>query len=176
MLKILNVLFISMLLFLSANANDSTIESKYKKAIKIFKDSKHSHDFFKKSYGYAIFPNIGKGGFGIAGAYGKGRVYVNGKHIANTSVSQFTIGFQLGGQAYTQMMFFKDKNAFTTFKTGNFELGVQASAVAINVGAGATVDYDRGIAIFTSSKGGLMYEASVGGQKFKYAPIKQHKK
>ncbi len=143
-------------------------EANYKAAVKEFKGSKRASPFFKNCYGYAIFPTVGKGGFGIGGAYGKGRVYIQGKHIADTSVSQLTLGFQAGGQAYSQIMFFENKNAFSTFKTGNFELGAQATAVAIKTGIGANADYDQGIIIFTVAKGGLMYEASVGGQKFKY--------
>jgi|LGOV01.1.fsa_nt_gb lipid-binding SYLF domain-containing protein len=167
MKKILGAILVALLAVMPALA-DAEVEANYNKAVKKFKDSKRSGPFFGKSYGYAIFPTVGKGGFGIGGSYGKGRVYVGGKHVANTSLSQLTIGFQAGGQAYSQIMFFKNANAFSTFKTGKFELGAQATAVAITAGAGANVDYDNGIAIFTVAKGGLMYEASVGGQTFSY--------
>jgi lipid-binding SYLF domain-containing protein len=160
----------------------------YDDNIQIFKDAGESGGFFDNSHGYAIFPNIGKGGLGIGGAYGKGRVYVGGKHVGDTSMSQLTIGLQLGGQAYSQIIFFQDKRAFDEFSSGNFEFGATASAVAITAGASASAStggstagasggkkdattvgkYSGGMAVFTIAKGGLMYEASIGGQKFSY--------
>jgi len=162
----------------------------YEDAVKIFKEAGESGNFFDNSYGYAVFPNIGKGGVGIGGAYGEGRVYVGGQHVADTSVTQVTIGFQLGGQVYSQVIFFEDQRAFDEFSSGSFELGAQATAVAITAGASAAAttagasagasggksdattvgNYYKGMAIFTVAKGGLMYEASVGGQKFSYTP------
>ncbi|EGV52812.1 YSC84-related protein [Candidatus Endoriftia persephone] len=126
--------------------------------------------FFDQARGYAVFPTVGKGGFGLGGAYGKGVVYEQGKPIGNTSVTQLTIGFQLGGQAYREVIFFKDKKTLDDFKQGNYELGAQASAVAVKAGVSADADYKNGVAVFTIAKGGLMYEASVGGQKFSYTP------
>ncbi|MEE8573993.1 MAG: lipid-binding SYLF domain-containing protein [Thermodesulfobacteriota bacterium] len=126
--------------------------------------------FFKKAYGYAIFPTVGKVGFGIGGAHGKGKVYKKGKYVGRTKLTQLTIGFQLGGQAYSEIIFFKDARALEDFQSGNFELGAQASAVALTAGASLDAAYDNGVAIFTVVKGGLMYEASVGGQKFSYKP------
>lgn len=120
--------------------------------------------FFAKAYGYVIYPTVGKGGIGIGGAYGSGTVFQQGKIIGSSRLTQVTIGFQLGGQAYSELIFFKDKAAMDRFKEGNFELGAQASAVAATAGASANVDYSSGVAIFTKVKGGLMYEASVGGQ------------
>ena len=127
--------------------------------------------FFKKAYGYAVFPTVGKGGMGIGGAYGKGEVYEQGVFIGTSSLTQLTIGWQLGGQAYSELVFFKDRAALDDFKRGNFELGAQASAVAATAGASADASYDNGVAIFTLAKGGLMYEASIGGQKFSFEPI-----
>jgi lipid-binding SYLF domain-containing protein len=124
--------------------------------------------FFDGAAGYAVYPNVGKGGIGIGGAHGKGLVIVDNKAIAETSLSQITIGLQLGGQVYAEFIFFKDKTALGHFQRGNFELGAQASAVAVTLGASADADYDKGVAVFTNVGGGLMYEASVGGQKFKY--------
>lgn len=124
--------------------------------------------FFKDSAGYAVFPNVGKGGIGIGGAHGKGLVIANDKAIGNTSLSQVTIGLQLGGQVYAEFIFFKDENALGNFQRGNFELNAQASAVAVAAGASADADYDKGVAIFTNVGGGLMFEASVGGQTFTY--------
>ena len=111
---------------------------------------------------------MGKGGIGIGGAHGKGLVIQGDKTVAYTSLSQVTVGFQLGGQVYSQYIFFKDKTAFDQFARGNFEMGAQVSAVAVTLGASADADYDKGVAVFTIAEGGLMYEASVGGQKFKY--------
>ena len=111
---------------------------------------------------------MGKGGIGIGGAHGKGLVIRGDTTMANTSLSQLTIGFQLGGQVYSQYILFKDKTAFDQFARGNFEMGAQVSAVAITAGASADANYDSGVAVFTIAEGGLMYEATVGGQKFKY--------
>jgi lipid-binding SYLF domain-containing protein len=124
--------------------------------------------FFDGAAGYAVLPKVGKGGIGIGGAHGKGLVIVDDKAIANTSLSQVTIGFQLGGQVYAEFVFFKDATSLGHFQRGNFELGAQASAVAVTLGASADADYDKGVAVFTNVGGGLMYEATVGGQKFKY--------
>jgi lipid-binding SYLF domain-containing protein len=128
--------------------------------------------FFNEAAGYAVFPTVGKGGIGIGGAYGEGKVYRAGKYIGDTSLSQLTIGFQLGGQAYSEVIFFGSKAALDNFTAGNFEFSAQASAVAVTAGASADADYDGGIAVFTMAKGGLMYEASVGGQKFSFTPAK----
>ena len=148
--------------------------------------------FFNNAYGYALFPTIGKGGVGIGGAHGNGRVYQGGKVTGKTSMTQLTIGFQLGGQAFSQIIFFQDKRAYDEFTRGDFEFGAQASAVAITAGAqaqagtggtsaGATakgdagkqadVNYQKGMAVFTHTKGGLMYEATIGGQKFSFEPL-----
>ncbi len=126
--------------------------------------------FFDKAYGYVVFPTVGKGGIGIGGAYGKGEVYARGRRIGTSSLTQVTIGFQLGGQAYSEIIFFKDKATLDDFTSGNFEFSAQASAVAVTAGASADADYSNGVAIFTLAKGGLMYEASVGGQKFSFTP------
>jgi lipid-binding SYLF domain-containing protein len=124
--------------------------------------------WFSEAYAYAVFPRVGKGGIGIGGAYGKGIVIKNDVTVAETSLSQATIGFQWGGQVYSQFILFKDKTAFENFSRGNFEMGAQVSAVAITLGASADANYDGGVAVFTIAEGGLMYEATIGGQKFKY--------
>ena len=124
--------------------------------------------WFDTAYAYAVFPKVGKGGIGIGGAHGKGIVIHGDKTVANSSLSQLTIGFQLGGQVYSQFIMFKDQTAFDNFSRGNFEMGAQVSAVAITLGASADADYDGGVAVFTIAEGGLMYEATVGGQKFTY--------
>jgi lipid-binding SYLF domain-containing protein len=127
--------------------------------------------FFENSAGYAVFPKVGKGGVGIGGAHGKGLVIVGDKAIGKTSLSQLTVGLQLGGQVYAEFIFFKDETALGHFRRGNFELGAQASAVAVTAGASTDANYDKGVAIFTHVGGGLMYEATVGGQKFKYEDL-----
>lgn len=126
--------------------------------------------FFEKAAGYAVFPSVGKGGIVVGGAYGKGLVIVNDQVDGYTSMSQATIGLQLGGQKYAQFIFFRDDVAVENFKRGNFEFGAQASAVAATKGASADANYDGGVVVFTHAGGGLMFEGSVGGQKFTYEP------
>ena len=123
--------------------------------------------FFDSAVAYVIIPTVGKGGIGIGGARGKGLLYEGGNITGEVTLTQLTIGFQWGGQAYSEFIFFKDDVALADFKRGNYELGAQASAVAVTAGASADANYSDGVAIFTQAKGGLMYEASVGGQKFK---------
>ena len=125
-------------------------------------------DFFDNSAGYAVFPSIGKGGLIVGGAFGRGLVIVDEKVDGYTSMSQGTIGLQLGGQKYAQFIFFKDETALNHFKRGNFEFGAQASAVAVTAGASADASYDSGVAIFSLATGGFMLEGSVGGQRFSY--------
>ena len=129
--------------------------------------------FVDKAYGYAVFPTVGKGGFLVGGAYGTGNVYEKGGLIGNASITQVTIGLQAGGQAYSEIIFFKDKKALNNFKSGKCKFGAQASAVAATAGAAANADYSEGVAIFTLAKGGLMGEASIGGQNFKFTPLKK---
>jgi len=126
---------------------------------------------FETAHGYAIFPSVGKGAIGIGGAHGNGYVYERGRLIGHTTLTQVTVGFQFGGQAYREVIFFKDKTALDDFTRGNFEFSAQATAVAIKAGASADLAYNGGVAIVTMAKGGLMYEASVGGQKFSYKPV-----
>jgi lipid-binding SYLF domain-containing protein len=126
---------------------------------------------FADAYGYAVFPTVGKGGLGLGGAHGKGRVYERGKLVGRSSLTQVTIGFQLGGQAYSEVVFFKTKAAFTDFKRGRLKLDAQATAIALDARAAADMAYRNGVAIVTIAKGGLMYEASIGGQKFSFKPL-----
>ena len=168
------------------------VADEYESTIETFRGAV-ADEFFENSYGYAVFPTIGKGGIGIGGARGKGRVYAGGEHVGNTTMTQLTVGLQLGGQAYSQIIFFEDKRALEEFTSGNFEFGAQATAVAITAGVSASAGtsgadagasatgghtgkaaggYYKGMAVFTLSKGGLMYEASIGGQKFSYKPKK----
>jgi lipid-binding SYLF domain-containing protein len=126
---------------------------------------------FTSAYGYAIFPNVGKGGIGIGGAAGNGVVYESGTEIGMAKLSQLSIGFQWGGQAYREIIFFETKETMDRFKESKVELSAQASAIALKLGASADAKYVDGVMIFTMQKGGLMYEASVGGQKFKFNPF-----
>lgn len=128
--------------------------------------------FLDTSYGYAIFPRVAKGGIGFGGAYGNGQVFEKGKLVGAATVSQVTVGFQLGGQVYSEVIFFEDEKAMDSFKQSKFALSAQASAVAAAEGASSNAKYQLGVAIFTMARGGLMYEASVGGQKFKFTPEK----
>ena len=166
---------------------------KFTDTINVFKKSEAVQPFFKNAYGYAVFPTIGKAGFVIGGSYGTGQVYKGGKVTGETSLVKGSIGFQLGGQAFSQMIFFQDKRAYDEFTSGSFEFDAAASAVAITAGvqakagtegttAGASAgpatgkqakaSYHKGMVVFVHAKGGLMYEASIGGQKFTFKPKK----
>ena len=144
-------------------ANFKTIE-----ALKKFKRIRRLKPYFKEAAGFAVFPNIAKAGLGIGGARGNGEVFEDGKVIGSTTVTQLSFGFQLGGQAFSQIIFFQNKRDIDRFTDGNFEFGASASAALITEGANASVDYTNGVAVMTFSKGGLMYEASIGGQKFTF--------
>jgi lipid-binding SYLF domain-containing protein len=162
---------------------------KFADTIDIYKKSGAVEPFFKGAYGYAVFPTIGKAGFGIGGSYGTGQVYQGGKVTGETSLIKATIGFQAGAQAFSEMIFFEDKRAYDEFTSGEFEFDAAASAVAITAGvqakagtegatAGASAgpatgkqaqaSYHKGMAVFVHIKGGLMYEAAIGGQKFNF--------
>lgn len=159
----------SIFLFLSitsyAQKNDVS------KANETIKDFKNTNDeiikIFNTAYGYAIFPGIGKGGLGVGGAGGKGTVYKGGTAVADCKMSQVTIGFQAGGQKYAEVIFFKDAKAFDRFMSNKFEFAAQVSAIALKSGVSLDAEYRDGMMVFTKAIGGLMYEASVGGQKFK---------
>jgi len=126
--------------------------------------------FFQKAYGYVVFPMIGKGGMGFGVAYGEGKVYRKNSLIGKSTLTQVSVGFQLGGQGYSEIIFFKDKKALDRLKKGDFTLSAQASAVVVKTGISVDIDYSDGVAVFTLPKVGLMYEASVGGQKFSFTP------
>jgi lipid-binding SYLF domain-containing protein len=126
---------------------------------------------FSDAVGYAVFPTVGKGAIGIGGARGKGWVYQGGAIVGKSTLTQVSIGLQLGGQAYSEIVFFQTRQALDNFKLGHLKLDAQASAVALTARASADLAYRNGVAIVTMAKGGLMYEASVGGQKFSYTPV-----
>lgn len=123
---------------------------------------------FANSYAYVIFPNVGKGAIGVGGAAGNGIVFERGSVVGRASMKQVSVGFQLGGQAYREVIFFENSAALNRFKQSKYEFSAQVSAVAATSGASANVKYTDGVMVFTQQKGGLMYEASIGGQKFKY--------
>ena len=171
------------------NLSTSAMADKYTNTIETFKKSEATQPFFKSAYGFAVFPTVGKAGIGIGGAYGKGQVYREGEVTGETSLMKASIGLQLGGQAFSEIIFFEDERAYTDYTSGNFEFDASASAVAITAGmqakvgtegasAGASAgpatgtqaktSYRKGMAVFIHTKGGLMYEASIGGQKFSF--------
>ncbi len=127
-------------------------------------------NLFSTAFGYAVIPSVGKGAVGIGGAGGKGTLFKQGGAVADVKMSQVTIGFQFGGQSYAEVIFFEDADAYSRFVDKDLEFAAQASAVALTAGASADAAYEDGVMIFTMAKGGLMYEASVGGQKFKVTP------
>ena len=126
---------------------------------------------FDNSYGYVIFPNVGKGAIGIGGAAGNGAVFQKEVLIGMASMKQVSVGFQWGGQAYREVIFFETEADLNRFKENKIEFSGQASAVAVTKGAAANIKYKDGVMIFSQTKGGLMYEASVGGQKFKFRSL-----
>ncbi|MDA3916182.1 MAG: hypothetical protein PF690_04340 [Deltaproteobacteria bacterium] len=188
MKKVKFILLSMMIVFVMSFSHIAFADS-YSNTINVFKKSDATKPFFKNCYGYALFPTVGKGGIGIGGAYGKGQVYKKGKMVGTVSLAKLSIGFQLGGQAFSEIIFFQDKRAYTEFTNGNFEFDASASAVAITAGvqakagtegvtAGASagpatgeyadINYSKGMAVFVHTKGGLMYEAAIGGQKFSF--------
>ena len=185
MTRLKQFLFFSLALLGSVGAANA---GKYEDTLSLFKNAGESAAFFKNSYGYAVFPNVGEGGFVLGGAFGRGRVYVGGKLVGDATLKQLSVGFQAGGKDFTQIVFFQDKRALEQFESGSFEFAAGASAIAITAGANAsagtdgvtsgasagkrdaTTDgvYNDGMAVFTIAKGGLMYAATLSGQKFTY--------
>ena len=180
---------IAVALFFTAIVLNTAHADNYTKTIEVFRQSDAVKPFFETAYGYAVFPTVGKAGFVVGGAYGTGQVYANGTVTGSARLVKASIGFQAGGQAFSQIIFFQDQRAFNEFTSGDFEFGAGVSAVAITAGvqagagtAGATAGasagpatgtqapktYHKGMAVFVNAKGGLMYEATVGGQKFSY--------
>ena len=176
MLAALLLLFVSTLLLTACGWNPDKPDQERQDALETIaafkKKDPDIKTFFNSAYGYAVFPSVGKGGWVIGGAYGTGKVFRQGQIIGSASIVQGTIGFQLGGQVYSEIVFFKDKKAFDRFKSGRLEFDAQVSAIAVTLGAAAKAAYEEGIAVFVMTKGGLMYEASVGGQSFTFTPEK----
>ena len=150
------------------------LQTEVDEAIKLFKATDSSLDgIFKKAAGYAIFPSVGKGGFIIGGAHGKGQVYEAGKLAGYASITQVTVGAQIGGQSYSEVILFETKEALARFKESELTMSAQVSAVAAAEGASQNAKYVEGVMVFTKAKQGLMAEASIGGQKFKFEPLEK---
>jgi lipid-binding SYLF domain-containing protein len=191
-MKILKTsLFVAAFLLIAGSSSQVFADS-YSKAVSVFKQSEAVQPFFKNCYGYAVFPTVGKGGIVVGGAFGEGQVYRQGNLAGKVSLVKLSIGFQLGGQAFSEIIFFQDKRSYNEFISGNFEFDASVSAVAITAGvqakagteggtASATAGpatgvqaqthYTKGMVVFVHAKGGLMYEAALGGQKFSYTPL-----
>ena len=173
-----------------AFASTPVLADEYSDTVALFKNAGQSSAFLSNCYGYAVFPTVGKGGLVVGAAHGNGRVFARGKYVGDTSMTQVSVGFQAGGQAYSEIIFFEDQRAFDEFTSGDFEFSADASAIVITAAAsgsaattGATGSasggkkdantvgkYHKGMAVFTIAKGGLMYEAALAGQKFSYKP------
>lgn len=178
---------------LTALAGERKVED-YSSTIEDFKKIPQVAKFFDGAYGYAVFPSIGKGGLGIGASHGKGQVYAEGKVVGFTATTDISIGFQAGGQAYSQIIFFQNAQSLQNFSSGNFEFGASASAIAVQSSAGASAgtegtgasasgsktaekhtanaEYQNGMVVFTMAKGGLMFAATIAGQKYSYDPVK----
>jgi hypothetical protein len=158
---------------LSILISTSVLAQKYdveesNKTIKEFKKTDPGIEkFFNSAYGYAVLYSVGKGAVGVGGAGGKGTVYQGGTPVADVRMTQVTVGFALGGQKYAEVIFFEDKEHYDRFTGSKYEFSAQVSAVALSSGASANAKYRDGVLVFTMAIGGLMYEASIGGQKFK---------
>lgn len=152
---------------------NAELEANAKEAlVNMIKKTPKLSSFKQKAYGYVVFPKVTKAGLGIGGAGGSGIVYLNNAIIGSSKLKQASIGLQAGGQQYSEVIFFENKKTFENFTKGNLKFDAQASAVAITLGASIDVAYQNGVAVFTDTIGGLMYEASIGGQHFSFKSLK----
>jgi lipid-binding SYLF domain-containing protein len=155
-----------------SESDRTNLRTEAEDAVKLFKFTDRTmEDRFRTAHGYAVFPDVGKGAAGIGGAYGRGVVYQQGAPVGYCDLSQGTIGLQLGGQSYRELIFFEDNYALERFKRGEFTFAADVSAVAAMSGASAAAKYREGVLVFTMPRGGLMLEASIGGQNFGYQPM-----
>lgn len=187
------VLGVILVLCFAATGWAKRTQEDYDKTIEIFKNVSGVAPFFDRAYGYAVFPSIGKGGLGIGAAHGKGQVWAGGKVTGYSNLTDISIGLQAGGQAYRQVIFFQDRRAYEEFTSGSFEFDAGAGAIAVTAsadasagtqGAGASASpggatgsaaghsYHKGLLVFTIGTGGLMYEATIAGQKYNFKPVK----
>lgn len=155
----------------SSPSNDVLIADSRAALVRYAETDPGLNDWVNHAHGYAVFPSVGKGGLGIGGSFGRGIVFERGEPIGRTSLTQATVGWQIGVQNFSQVIFFQDEAALRTFQRGNFEFSAQATAVVATAGAAATTSYERGVAVFMMVRGGLMAEATIGGQKFEYTPL-----
>lgn len=168
----ISLMLLVLLSFTVASFSQKNDVEEARKTVREFKEKDPGmNKFFSSSAGYAVFPGIGKGGLGVGGAAGKGTLFKGGVAVADTKMSQVTIGFQAGGQKYAEIIFFETEETYEDFTSGKYEFAAQVSAVALASGASADAAYKDGILVVTMSIGGLMYEASLGGQKFKVTPF-----
>lgn len=154
-----------------AQEDKESLQNNSKEAKMAFINTDESmKNLFDNSYGYVIFPNVTKAAVVVGGAGARGIAYEQGKAIGMAKMTQVTLGAQAGGQEYRQVIFFENKAAMDRFKENKIEFSGQVSAIAVKSGAAATAKYADGVSVFTQGKGGLMLEASLGGQKFTYDP------
>jgi lipid-binding SYLF domain-containing protein len=172
LLMIFSGLFLPRILMAQDNSQDRIIDDSKEAKASFLKADPSMENLFKHSSGYAILPNVGKGGVGVGGAAGKGSVYEKGMAVGTTQMVQATVGAQAGGQAYREIIFFENKDAADRFMQNKVEFSGQVSAVAVKAGASANANYRDGVVVFSQTKGGLMLEASLGGQKFTYKSLK----
>lgn len=186
-----SLVILGMIVLMFNNSGASEVED-YSSTIKLYQESPQVQLYFENAYGYAILPTVGKAGLGVGGAYGKGQVYRGGKVTGKTSLIKLSVGFQAGGQAFSEIVFFEDERAYREFTSGQYTFDAQATAVVTTSGAQAKTgsagtsasvsagpktgvqsktEYYRGMAVFVYTKGGLMFEAAIGGQKFSFTPL-----
>jgi lipid-binding SYLF domain-containing protein len=191
-MKSFKIFLLTMCALWIAGTGSQIFADEYSQTISVFKKSSVVQPFFQNAYGYAVFPTVGKGGIVVGGAFGKGKVYRQGTLTGHATLSKVTVGFQLGGQAFSEIIFFQDNRAYDEFTSGIFEFDASASAVVITAGAQAkagseggtasasagpdtgtqaSLGYRKGVAVFVHTKGGLMYEATIGGQRFDFTPL-----
>lgn len=190
-MRLIKITLICFMILATAGSDNPAMAGNDTGTIELFRQSPEVQAFFADAFGYAVFPTIAKGGIGLGGAFGKGQVYRQGKITGTVSMIKLSAGFQLGGQAFSEIIFFQDQKAYEEFTSGTFEFDATASAVVITAGAqtqigtggntaGITLGpstaqhraarYTRGIAVFIKAIGGLMYEAAIGGQTFIFKP------
>jgi len=171
-LMILSGLFLPRILKAQSESQERIMDDSKKAKASFLKSDPSMENLFKHSAGYVIFPNVGKGAIGVGGASGRGTVYDKGMVVGTAQMTQVTVGAQVGGQAYREVIFFENRDALDRFMQNKFEFSGQASAIAVKSGAAANANYRNGVVVFSQEKGGLMLEASLGGQKFTYKPLK----
>jgi len=153
-------------------ADDADLRTEAERAIKVFQGADSGlTNSFSRAAGFAIFPSVGKGGLIFGAEHGNGLVYEKGKPVGETTVTEINFGAQIGGQSFYEVIFFETPEALANFKESNFEMSAKVSAVAAAEGASLNAKYRDGVMVFTLPRSGLMVQATVGGQKFKYKQL-----